>query len=200
MVMPREGDSMTLLPDGRVLISGGHSDWYVAHASAEIFDPAAGPNGAWSATGTMSGARNYHISVVLPDGDVLVAGGEDDQGLVRATAEIWSPSTGAWKPAAPMFAPRNYHSALLMANGLVLVSGGGSLATGTGALRSAEAYDPATGTWRRVRSMQNKRQTHAAVLLPGRQEVLVFGGYDPADMAQTSSERFDPFSPESPAP
>lgn len=65
--------SLTPLADGRVLVSGGLTGTPLApHPQAEIFDPA---TRSWQATGAMLGARAYHASARLPDGDVLVVGG-----------------------------------------------------------------------------------------------------------------------------
>ena len=71
MSMARSGHTATLLPDGRVLVTGG-SDDASTWGSAEIYDPALG---TWSTTGSMSTNRYYHTATLLPDGRVLVSGG-----------------------------------------------------------------------------------------------------------------------------
>src|SRR5262249_53136179 len=75
------GPTATLLPDGRVLVAGGcggsdpdSGDCLTLLASAEIYSPA---TGTWSPTGSMSVARfGGHTATLLPDGRVLVAGGD----------------------------------------------------------------------------------------------------------------------------
>jgi hypothetical protein len=74
----------TLLPDGRVLVSGG-SNGSSPLASAEIYDPALG---TWSPTPFMSTARVGHTATLLQDGPVLVTGGG------QASAEIYDPALG----------------------------------------------------------------------------------------------------------
>jgi hypothetical protein len=68
-------------------------------------------------------------AVVLPNGEVIVIGGQtsvklfsDDNAVLEA--EIWNPSTGRFTTLSRMYEPRNYHSvALLMKDGRVWVAG-----------------------------------------------------------------------------
>ena len=70
--------------------------------------------------------------------------------------------------------PRRRLRATLLPDGKVLVVGG-FRSDGTGALASAELYDPGTGTWTAARNMDTPRASQTATLLPdGR--VLVAGG------------------------
>jgi hypothetical protein len=83
-----------LLPDRKVLIFGGTGGdkWEANMANdqrrftAEIWDPTvpfnpADPSAAFTETGEMHRARMYHSGgLLLPDGRVLVAGGEDNLG------------------------------------------------------------------------------------------------------------------------
>src|SRR5438128_10493623 len=61
----------TLLPDGKVLVAGGH-DVHNRVMITELYDPAAG---TWSYTGHLNTARFFHTATLLPGGKVLVAGG-----------------------------------------------------------------------------------------------------------------------------
>ena len=91
------------------------------------------------------------------------------------------------------------HTATLLQDGRVLVTGGRSPQDSV--YKSAETYDPATGTFRPAGSMGDGRQQHTATLLPdGR--VFIAGGYwsDGQNWRVLSStEMFDPatghFSP-----
>jgi hypothetical protein len=95
MNFKREYHNSTLLPDGKVLVTGGtRCDGPLpakdcpdgpAHIP-EIFDPASGPNGTWTqlAENPTRISRIYHsVAVLLPDGRVLVGGG----GLPSAKGE-----------------------------------------------------------------------------------------------------------------
>jgi galactose oxidase len=81
--------------------------------------------------GDMSQPRTFANSVVLPDGSVVVTGGQQrakpftDNEAVR-TAELWDPKTGLFTTLATAAIPRTYHSfSLLLADGRVLAGGGG---------------------------------------------------------------------------
>ena len=174
----------TLLPDGRVLVSGGHNDNGGTLANAEIYDPALG---TWSLTGSMSTARYFHRATLLPDGRVLVNGGTGNSGSL-ASAEIYDPALGTWSSTASMSTARYLHTATLLPGGRVLVNGG--LNDNSGYVASAEIYDPALGTWSSTGSMSAARYYHTATLLPdGR--VLVSGGHNNSGFL-ASAEIYDP--------
>jgi len=87
----------------------------------------------------MAYARAYHTSVVLPNGDVVIVGGQarpqpftDDQASL--VPEIWSPGTERFVAMSqtPMTQPRTYHSVALMLPDARVLSGGGGLCGGCG--------------------------------------------------------------------
>ncbi len=83
----------------------------------------------------MANRRSLHSSVVLPNGEVVVTGGQEVPRLFtdeRAimTTEIWNPDSETFRTAAPMSVPRTYHSfSLLLPDGRVVVGGGGLCGT-----------------------------------------------------------------------
>ncbi|MEP6501806.1 MAG: kelch repeat-containing protein, partial [Betaproteobacteria bacterium] len=143
----RSSHTATLLADGRVLVVGGSTvsttaaKGYVNDASAEIYDPV---SDTWAATPPMSVARSHHSATRLPDGKVLVFGGEDVHYLVDATAEIYDPVANTWSlPRTPPVSPRSQHTATLLPSGLVLIAGGFDIISGTlTPLATTELYDP----------------------------------------------------------
>ena len=57
----------------------------------------AGGSGTWTATGTLNFPRVGHTATLLPNGQVLVAGGEDTSGNRIASAELYNPAPEARK-------------------------------------------------------------------------------------------------------
>ena len=171
MATGRYYHTATLLPNGKVLVTGGWSSNLVA-ASAELYDPIAG---TWTATGSLATARHSHTATLLPNGKVLVCGGQISTGSYLKSAELYDPATGAWVPAGSLATVRSRHTATLLPNGKVLVCGGSNEDEGQ-STASAELYDPVTGTWTNTGGLVTARTSQTATLLPdGR--VLVAGGW-----------------------
>jgi N-acetylneuraminic acid mutarotase len=189
----------TLLPSGKVLVVGGLDAPYPSStlASAELYDPAT--NG-WSPAAPMSAGRARHTASGLPDGRVLVVGGQSftlrGGGTFEnqpASAEIFDPTKNRWSATAPMSLYRLGQTTTLLRDGRVLVTGGtDAVAT----FRSTEIYDPKQDRWSAAASMTTGRDGHTATLLPNG-DVLVIGGVatDPqtnATISLSSAEVYDP--------
>jgi len=97
-----------------------------------------------------------------------------------------------WITTTNMSQMRLAHTQTLMQNGKVLVTGGFYNAGPFTTTATAEIYDPATGKWRNVASMQVTRAYHTATLLPSG-KVLVAGGLNISNGVTTNTaELFDP--------
>src|SRR5208282_5920714 len=85
MKKARSHHTATLLANGKVLIAGGENS-SVPLASLEIFDPA---SGKVTETGSLNQARTLASASMLLDlnGDVLIEGGRDANGIDLDTAE-----------------------------------------------------------------------------------------------------------------
>ena len=79
----------------------------------------------FSPTGSMGTARELHTATLLPDGRVLVTGGDDGSGSTAlALAELYDPKTGQFSPTDSMATARENHTATLLSDGRVLIAGG----------------------------------------------------------------------------
>lgn len=134
--------SAVMYAPGQLLVTGGVSKFIGTGETAKsnativtIEDRATGKrlvNPDVKSTGSMTGPRAFHNSIVLPTGDVLLVGGSRKGELYRddaavLTPEIWSPATGRFRALdVSMTIPRTYEStALLLPDGRVIVAGGG---------------------------------------------------------------------------
>jgi hypothetical protein len=152
----RDGCSITQLKNGRQLVAGGclHTDFPAPTnrclSSAELYDPAAE---TWTETGEMGSARYYHIAVLLQNGKVLVAGGQDLKGDRTggrlSSAELYDPKTGRWAPTGSMVLSRHGNKALIHKDGKVLIYSDGWDGTKgpSGKKIGQELYDPVTEKW-----------------------------------------------------
>lgn len=89
MTSARYRHESTLLSDGRVLVTGGFKTgrWpYTVSASAELYDP---ESGVFIALPDMTTSRTGHTATLLPDGEVLIAGGNRGSFISIAAAELF---------------------------------------------------------------------------------------------------------------
>ena len=179
--------SASLLLNGQVLLAGGFTNTNNGQAtfSAELYDPSIG---MFFVTGNMTSARGRFVASVLPDGKVLVAGGEDDLKFL-ATAEVYDPDIGSFFAEGAMNQPRTEFAGVTLQDGTVLVCGGPVFAASS---VSAELFRPGTGTFEATGSMASDRVAgHTATLLAdGR--VLVIGGWDNDSVILSTAELYTP--------
>ena len=117
IALARSAAPESISRDAEVLVLGRHGyETSVKGAST----------GTWTPTGSMTQPRCYHDATLLPNGEVLVAGGVDslyNSPDISATAELYNPSTGTWQATGSLNTSRASQGALLE-NGQVLVAGG----------------------------------------------------------------------------
>lgn len=171
----RFAHTATLLPNGKILITGGFPGVFAggdqALATAELYDPT---TGAFNPTGHMGTPRAGHTATLLANGKALISGGlmSLDATATVSSAELYDPVTGAFTPTGSMAEAREEQTATLLPDGRVLIVGGNSV---TDTLTSAEIYDHLTGSFAFAGSMVTPHSTHTATLLPDG-TVLVAGG------------------------
>src|SRR5262245_42612891 len=144
-------------------------------------------------TGNMTTVRVGHTATLLPNGKVLIAGGQTPAcycvPTIFSSAELYDPSTGSFTATGNMTTARIGHTATLLPDGKVLIAGGSILRDPQKglppiALVSAEVFDPATGTFSATGDMVKAGGGTAILLADGR--VLI------ANNSDGNAELYDP--------
>jgi hypothetical protein len=182
--------ALTLLPNGRVMVSGGVEVTLLfgipigvtSTNKTQLYTPS---TNSWANGPAMPSGRAYHheSQVALADGRVLMTGGVFVPDLVNAlnatsiaAADVYNPTTNSWT-ATTMSRQRTGHSATRLANGDVIVCGGAEGVVNSQVVISAVArFTPATNSWVDLPALAEPRATHVARLLPDNSLVLLGPG------------------------
>jgi WD40 repeat protein len=147
--------------------------------------------GGFVPTGALSPARFGACAALLPNGKVLVAGGDDGVALL-ASATLYDPVTGTFAATTNnLSVARSHPTCTLLATNKVLIAGGGNYDE-TGAVANADIYDPSTGMFAATGAMKAARNGNTATLLNGG-KVLIAGGIAADGTTRlASAELYDP--------
>jgi hypothetical protein len=113
----------SLLPDGRLLVVGGHIQNFVGIPDANIFDPA---TSTWTQVMSMVFGRWYPTAIMLPDRRVLVVAGDDgcDANCRAAIPEVYDSSLNSWTQLNGASNPLpEYPHLFVLSDGRVLETG-----------------------------------------------------------------------------
>jgi hypothetical protein len=209
MSRPRFGHQAFLLADGRVLLIGGASE--VANLgqvvptikTVDIFDPNTrrfmhGP----AAPGPVQGS----MLARLPDGRLLMAGGDDPTRGSVSSVWLYDAHINAWTAAHAMPTSLAYGIAVTLGSGKVLVAGGDQItpqSSGGGGQpfagsppapsKSALVYDPVANSWSKIAdSPAGIAQGFGGSLLLADERVLIFGVNFGAGLVTVSGVFYDP--------
>ena len=165
----------TLLPDGTVLVTGGtpvDSGSRAGTNSADLYDPT---SNSFSALPNMNTARQGHTATLIEgcncsaDGEVLIAGGQDQNANITATAELYNPANKTFTAVGNMTLPRAEHQAVVFTTGdlagSVLIVGGYPKVDEQGT-NTAELFNPITKTFKKISSMKSDRYEFPLTLVP----------------------------------
>ena len=153
----RTGAASVVLPDGRVLITGGASADGVATTSAEFLNM----DGSFSPAPPMSAARANHAAIWLPTGYVLVTGGRDGQGYTNS-AEVFDPlannNQGEWRTLNSTVGDgRANHTMAMLSDGNIVVVGGENAAGAVSSTSGARCAKRSRSSARGASSKSSKR-------------------------------------------
>jgi len=74
------------LPDGRLLVAGGHISDDHGLPNTDLFDPA---THSWQVGPAMARGRWYPTNTTLPDGEMVTVAGRDEAGMLVPIPEVW---------------------------------------------------------------------------------------------------------------
>jgi hypothetical protein len=136
----RSDHELTLLLDGRVLVTGGQSSGVLGE-TFELYEPG---TGTFAIAGALAGGRVGHSATRFADGRVLVAGGHLQVDFfateITDLAVLYDPIAGDLTPTPePMEAARARHGAAGLLDGRVLLVGG---TVAPGVVPRAELFIP----------------------------------------------------------
>jgi hypothetical protein len=176
--------SVTLGWGDRVVVAGG-VEWYgQSFHSSDRVDVYLPFQRQWIHAHALHQARSDHGAAPLPDGTILVTGGNFNARPLAST-EIYDPRTDAWHEAAPLPSPRVRFSIAALPDGRVLVAGG--LSEIGQPLASSLIYEPVHDRWVRGPDLAFARVQHAIVALASG-DLLFIGGQR---AASNTAERYD---------
>ena len=118
MLVARRWFQMALVASGTKVIAAGGSpgtDELVGSQGAEIYDVA---TGAWSKLPDMLAAHGAETLTELPDGRLLVVGGQ------TSNTDVYDLVKGSWSSGGGLLNPRLFHTTTVLPDGRALLVGG----------------------------------------------------------------------------
>jgi galactose oxidase len=139
------------LPNGRLLVGGGHVSNYVGIPNAYIYNPF---SNNWTRLPDMNDSRWYPTGTTLPNGDALMISGWIDttQG-VNVEPQVWQTATGSWRNLSAAHLALPFYPFMHVApNGKVFCAGPGTVTryldvTGAGAWSLVANSNFGTRNW-----------------------------------------------------
>lgn len=157
-----------LAPNGKV---------FFATQTSRYLDTAG--TGAWTTVGNqrVGGRENYGSAAMYDIGKVLYVGGGDPPTATAEIIDLNQPSP-AWQLTGSMSGPRRQNNVTCLPDGTVLCTGGSAAAgfnTDDGS-KTAQLWNPATGTWTTMALEAEYRGYHSTALLLPDGRVISAGG------------------------
>ncbi|CAN8095113.1 unnamed protein product [Discula destructiva] len=121
--------------NGSILTAGGSPDYQNSNATTNahvIKLGAPNVNPTVTTVQSMKYPRAFGSGIVLPDGKVLIVGGQAyalpfSDSTPAMPAELFDPATSTWSTMASIAVPRTYHSVAILLPDATVVAGGGGI-------------------------------------------------------------------------
>jgi hypothetical protein len=166
----------SLLPDGRLFVTGGHSGTdHIGTKTAFLFDPV---SNSWTRSQDMQNGRWYPTNTTLATGEVLTVAGDDTAGVANLIPEVWQ--NGTWRSLTTASRQLPLYPMMFAApDGRAFMAGPG-----------AAYYLSTTGTgaWTYSTSSPFSNRDYGSAVMYDVGKILVVGGGDPP---QASAEVID---------
>ncbi len=151
----------------------------------------------WRLTSSLPSGLYGHKSVMLPDGNILIAGGIDNNGNSVNTCLIYNYGTGIINPVEPLTESRGFHSLICIPEGktkakIYLIGGYSGNINNFKTISSIEMLDYTSGmtffNWRKIGDMRSSRAQLASVWDKGNY-IVISGGFSQATGGIASGSR-----------
>jgi galactose oxidase len=154
------------LPNGQLLVAGGHISNWVGLPNAYTYDPS---NDGWTRLPDMNNGRWYPTNTTLPNGDVLVISGTVRSGVPNVEPQVWRSATGSWRNLSTAHLALPFYPFMFVApNGKVFYAGPSPT---TRYLNVA-----GTGDWSAVATSNYGTRNWGSAVMYDEGKVLIMGG------------------------
>jgi galactose oxidase len=162
----------SFLPDGRLLVAGGHLADGAGLNQTTVYDPV---NNTWTASAVMNAGRWYPTVTTLPDGSVLILAGSSRDatgkvGIPNVVPEVWSNGAVTGLNSNPDQTAFDLYPRLHVAVSGRVIS--------TGSLAQTWSFDlTGGGTWAKLPTRRaNAQRDYAPSVLYDADKVIYIGG------------------------
>ena len=191
MTYSRTNHQSQVLNNGKVLAFGGEAELLstIVRQSCELYDP---NSGTWSTQDFMNSPRTRFGSMLLPNGNVFVFGGDTTGNSdYTATCEIYDVTSNSWTYTESMHNAKGEFAFAILNDGRLLV------AAGISSTEVAEIYDPVSGHWSVVSSTFYNHGDASFMLALSNNKVLLAAGLgvsssQTAEIYDVTSDQWNP--------